>query len=81
MVSDDRFGICGKTFDELIITCSNKPNRSIKEKYYLLLTLIKGMTLVLTRSPHFLDCYIDVIDGEPYFIIDPRHDPRANTET
>lgn len=77
MFSDDRYGIYGKTLDELITMYSKLPYRNIRELKYLFQILMEGMSLVLSRSPYVFRCYFNSIDGTPYFIIGSWANPET----
>ena len=67
MFFDDKYGIAGKNFEELMIVRSYFD--TIREEKYLFQILLRGMLLVLTHSPYNFRCTCAEIDHEPYFII------------
>lgn len=69
MFTDDKFGIRGKTFGQLITTYSKASHGSIREMKNLFEILVGGVLLVLSRPPYNFRCYYDNTDGKPYIII------------
>lgn len=69
MFFDNRYGIVGKNFEELMTISNRSPFDTIREEKYLFQILLRGMSLVLLRSPYNFRCTYSKIDNEPYFII------------
>lgn len=77
MFFDDKFGVSGKTFDELVTLHSKSWHPPIQSMKNLFEILVEGMVIVLSKPPYNFRCYYKNIDGNPYFIVGSWANPET----
>ena len=75
--SNERFGVRGKTYQELVEINSKSSHTNIQTTKKLFDILVDGITLVLSSPPYYFRCYNKNIDGDSYFIVGSWKKPES----
>ena len=67
--SEDKYGIRGKTFDELVEAYNKTYHSDIRSMRNLFDILVEGISIVLSKEPYGFCCCYKSIEGTIYFIV------------